>query len=206
MWSKHVQALSLDMITVLGDRAEQVVFCFGSEMRARSLYVMPPKYSNYLDPKEPLFGPVVHEKFKQKGRYEIAEAGRCLALGCNTACVFHLMRTVEVALEAVRLCLQLPIPQKKGDKTWGAALGSFEAELNNKDNLLWPKQWSSMADKKIFSEIHASLLLFKSEWRDPTMHLESTYDPDAAAHLFALVKGFMQKVANRLDETGHPYA
>jgi hypothetical protein len=44
-----------------------------------------------------LFGPQVAKKFKDAA-YDIEHAGNCLALQQPTACVFHLMRAMEVAL------------------------------------------------------------------------------------------------------------
>jgi hypothetical protein len=178
------------------------------QFEARTVLVVPASKADFYDPaKEPLlFGEEVWRKFKRKGRFEIAEAGKCLALSRSTACVFHLMRSVEVVLEAIAICLQLPPPRNKYDKTWGAVLGRYQDELDGREDLLWPRQWNSMKDKKVFGEIHASLLVIKDNWRDPTMHLESTYDENGALHLWALVKGFMQKVASRLDEDGQPLA
>ena len=51
-----------------------------------------------------------------------------------------------------------------------------------------------------------SLIAIKDGCRDDTMHVESTYTEDEANLLFALTKGFMQKVASRLDENGRPFA
>ena len=68
------------------------------------------------------------------------------------------------------------------------------------------RQWTSLADKKFFEEVYMMLNAIKDGCRDDTMHIESSYEMGGAEHLFALVKGFMQKVASRLDEDGHPLA
>lgn len=176
------------------------------ELMGRVVLVLPAGKARLFEPDEPLFGATVHSQFKKKARREIEEAGKCLALGCDTACVFHLMRTVEVAIEAIRLCLQLQAPTKGQHKAWGAVLDRFREELEGRESLTWPRQWSSMADKKTFSQIYASLLAIKDAWRDSTMHVESDYTEKEAAHIFALVKGFMEKLASRLDEDGQPVA
>ena len=116
------------------------------------------------------------------------------------------MRTVEIAIEAIRLCLQLPAPTKGQHKAWGAVLERLREEIEGRESLTWPRQWNSMADKKLFQQLHASLLAIKDAWRDSTMHVESDYNEREASHIFALTKGFMQKVASRLDEDGQPPA
>jgi hypothetical protein len=47
----------------------------------------------------PLFGIKVFDNLSD-ANYDIEEAGKCFALGRNTACVMHLMRALEVALKA----------------------------------------------------------------------------------------------------------
>ena len=154
----------------------------------------------------PLFGKEVDEKFKKKARYEISEAGKCLALDRPTACVFHLMRAVEVAIEAIRTCLQMPSPSRDQHKAWGAVLGAVREELDRRERLDYKHQWNSMADRKLFERMHMSLVAIKDGCRDDTMHVESVYPPSEAEHLFALTKGFIQTVTSRLDEDGQPLA
>jgi hypothetical protein len=55
--------------------------------------------AEYYRATSPLFGGDVDLKFASAS-FEISEAGKCFALGRYTACVFHLMRVMEVALDA----------------------------------------------------------------------------------------------------------
>src|SRR6266571_6806525 len=59
------------------------------------------------DQKE-LFGPAVAKKFKNAAT-DIAKAGNCLALQEPTACVFHLMRAMEVAVRRLSKRLGITI-------------------------------------------------------------------------------------------------
>lgn len=175
----------------------------------RTTLVLPVFRAKLFEPDEPLFGAEVDAKFRTRGRREISEAGKCLALERPTACVFHLMRTVELGLEAVRISLGLPRPAKGQHKAWGAALNSIRQELQGRDNLTYVRQWASLSDKKFFEEVYMMLNAIKDGCRDDTMHIESNYDldgPQGAEHLFGLTKGFMQKLASRLDEDGKPPA
>jgi hypothetical protein len=55
-------------------------------------------------------------------------------------------------------------------------------------------------------DLHASLDAVKNPWRNSTMHVEKKYTDDEAQHIFAAVKGFMKKLAARMDENGEPKA
>ena len=191
---------------MLGGSFGSLVTSFRDETAGRFALVIPTSKVELYEQKRPPFGAEVDTKFRTRGRDEIAEASKCLALRRPTACAFHLMRAVECALDAMRLSLGLREPEKSGEKTWGAVLGTIQTEIENKDKLTHTPQWSSSDDRRVFRRMLASLNDFKENWRDPTMHLESTYTEEQAEHLFALTKGFMQVVASRLDEDGQPLA
>jgi hypothetical protein len=63
-----------------------------SELDGRLFLFMPPEESAYYD-KEDLFG--IKDRFPEANK-EIITAGNCYATGSYTACVFHLMRAVEI--------------------------------------------------------------------------------------------------------------
>ena len=177
----------------------------------QTVLVVPLNKRDLYQPDEPnfgaQFGTEVARKFKSKGKHEIGEAANCLALGRDTACVFHLMRGVEAAIEAIRLSLGLPDPTKGQHKAWGAVLGRFQEEIDKRnEDRAWPRQWSSLEDKRFFEQVQMALVAIKDGCRDDTMHVESTYNERQARHLYALTQGFMEKIASRLDENGHPLA
>jgi hypothetical protein len=60
---------------------------------------------------EHLFGPDVTKAFPSAS-FDIREAGSCLAVGADTAAVFHLMRAVEWALRA--LCVHVGLRTLRG--------------------------------------------------------------------------------------------
>ena len=59
-----------------------------------------PKEKGHFFEAEKLFGNTVFDNFPS-AREEIKEAGNCYALNVNTACVFHLMRVVEIGARAM---------------------------------------------------------------------------------------------------------
>jgi hypothetical protein len=46
----------------------------------------------------------------------------------------------------------------------------------------------------------------KNPWRNATMHVEKKYTPEEALHIHSSVRGFMMRLADRMDENGIPIA
>ena len=137
------------------------------------------------------------------GAFELDEAAKCLALGRATACVFHLMRLMEIAVRAVARCLNIPDPIQPADRSWGAVLKKVRGGIDAK--------WSTVAarlagDGETFDSLYASLDAVKNPWRNSTMHPANKYTLEEAEHVFAAVRGFMMKLADRCDENGDPMA
>lgn len=79
----------------------EVIVRLEEDLRKQIFLAIQPGDSRYYEQTEPLFGIAVHESFPST-RFDISEAGKCLALHRGTGCVFHLMRALEVSLRVVR--------------------------------------------------------------------------------------------------------
>jgi DNA topoisomerase IA len=44
----------------------------------------------------------------------------------------------------------------------------------------------------------------KDAWRNATMHVENKYTEEEARRIYDAVRGFMMKLASRMDEQGMP--
>jgi hypothetical protein len=129
--------------------------------------------------------------------YDIEEAGKCFALDRYTACVFHLMRVMEVGLRALGASLNDPTLDPKTNPTWGRILNRGDKELAKPANDRSP-EWRTKAD--FFEGAHATLRAVSIAWRNPTMHLEKTYNEERALDIFNAVKGTMRHLATGLRE------
>lgn len=176
------------------------------ELSLSTVLVLGPKEQDYYAPTKPHFGEEVAKKFPTMAVFEIDEAAKCFALSRSTAAVFHLMRVVEVGIRAVARCLQIPDPIKAGDRNWGNVLKEIKKDLDAHAGSAPTKRWSIPEDKEFFEEIYVSLDAVRVAWRNTTMHVENKYTTDEAEHIFIAVKGFMKKMASRLDENGDPKA
>jgi hypothetical protein len=110
---------------------------------------------------------------------------------------------MEIAILALSRCMAIPDPIRPGDRNWGTILNAVWAGIEAR----WPTTASRLAgDGALFEELHASLDAVKNPWRNSTMHVEKKYTGDEAEHIFVAVKGFMKKLASRMDEEGKPLA
>jgi len=142
------------------------------------------------------FGDTVAKQFPSIG-VEIEEAAKCLALERNTACVFHLMRAMEVGLRSLGKALNDPTLDPARNPNWETILRRCDAELKKplKDR---SPEWST--DDEFFSAATANLRAVKDAWRNPSMHVGSIYDNERALDVFNAVKAFMRHLATKLCE------
>lgn len=156
----------------------------------------------FYQPAIPLFGATFEGKFPTDGAFELDEAAKCLALGRPTAAVFHLMRVMEIGIKALAACLGIPDPVKPAERNWSLILGKI---MDDGIKVKWPNAAARMVPECVAMEqLHASLDAVKNPFRNTTMHVESKFTDSEAQHILALVKGFMMRLADRMDENGEP--
>lgn len=141
------------------------------------------------------FGEDISNKFGP-ARDDIEEAGKCLAYGRGTACVFHLMRVMEVGLRALGDSLNDPRLDPKRNPSWDSILKKCDEEL------LIPlhsrcDEWRE--DDGFHSTASAQLHAVKDAWRNPTMHVERKYTPEEAEEVWNVVRAFMRHLSKRLS-------
>ena len=128
---------------------------------------------------------------------EIQQAGKSYALSLNTACVFHLMRALEVALKVISKSLNIQDPTKDHERSWFKILGAIDAELKGRKASNTP-DWT---DKRHFYEaLHAQLEAIKNPWRNSTMHVEISYDEEMALDIFNATDALFRHITTRLNE------
>jgi hypothetical protein len=158
---------------------------------ARHLCFMVPVDRAKLYTESSLFGADVTERFPS-AIIDIEEAGKCLAMQRGTAAVFHLMRVMEVGLKATAGALGIPYAP-----SWESYLRQIKASMDD-DWKKKPVKWRK--SEPFFRDVHAHLYAVKSAWRNPTMHIVSSYTPEMAEEVFNAVKGLMRHLATKLRE------
>jgi hypothetical protein len=128
-----------------------------------------------------LFGPDVASKFPAAS-VDLAEAGKCFSAERYTACVFHLMRVMEVGL--VRLAKRFNV-KGVSTRTWGEIIGVIAGALRPKSKRMQAKYGPTVA---YFRGA-------KDGWRDRVCHSNASYSEGQAKAIFLATEGFMVGLA-----------
>ena len=182
----------------LGTQAEELRLRMHDDLKLH-LYLFVPSTDAELYSSPRLFGDKVAENFPSAD-FDITEAGKCLAVGRDTACVFHLMRAMEVALRALTNSLSSPY-----GANWNKTLNDFDKTLGairdtlNLNGAQKPVGWEE--NEQFYSEASALLRNVKNAWRNNVMHLEQKYTSDEARQIFHTTKSAMHFLATKLKET-----
>lgn len=130
--------------------------------------------------------------------YDIKEAGKCLALRRNTACVFHLMRVMGAGVTALGKSLNEPTLDASRNLTWDNVLRRCGKEVGEKYDKMSPI-WQ--ADKQFYAEATARLFAVKDAWRNPNAHeVGDKYTDEEAEDIYRTVRSFMRHLATKLKE------
>jgi hypothetical protein len=157
------------------------------ELSARTLLAIAADRRKYYEPPEPLFGEAVQTAFGQDAADELVEAGNCLAVGQNTASVFHLMRLMEIALRKLGQEINATIVDKDGvHLQWRVILNNMNDKIKKMDRGEVQNKWA---------ESYALLDHVGKAWRNDTMHPNKSYDEKQALAVFNAVESFMRDLA-----------
>jgi hypothetical protein len=157
------------------------------ELESRQFLYVSPSLAEYYT--NPLGGwSDVVDKFPP-AQFDIEESAKCFALGRHTACVFHLMRVMEIGLRGLAKDLRIPYAP-----SWESYIKQIQASIDQKrraKGVRWRR------DEPYFTEVLGDLTSIKMAWRNPTMHVRRKYTPDETLDIFNAVKTFMQRLAVR---------
>jgi hypothetical protein len=182
----HMMAQALreeSKLGVLVEAVSQVERTIKWEMEDKLFMYIPPERAERYDQKE-LLGKDVNAKFPAL-QYDIAEAGTCYACGRSTAVVFHLMRIMEVGVQAFGTKLGVSLVK---EKVWQVILDGINAAIKK----LPPKDPATIE----LAQVSANLYSVKLAWRNEVMHPKDTYTLEEADNLIRQVKIFMEQLVN----------
>lgn len=161
------------------------------------LLQVPPENSDAYGNADP-FGSKVTASFGSAA-YDVEEASKCLALDRSTACVMHLMRVVELAVDAVALGVGVHEGAVRAASTWEHLLKEINSRIQGNNKTKIPT-W--VASQSFYEEAYAYLLAVKTAFRNRSMHLEKKYTLEEAGRVYTAVKSLMQHLAEHLSESG----
>jgi hypothetical protein len=146
--------------------------------------------ASYLCSQVELIGTEIESAFP-KTIEDWDEAAKCLAFERPTACVFHLMRAMELAVQ--RLYSELGLTGEI-EREWGKLLSDIGKSIEAMPN-------ASPEDKQArnkWSAAHTHLYHVKQAWRNEVMHPKQTYTEVEAKAVFDAVKSFMRHLSGLL--------
>ena len=150
-------------------------------------HVDQPDVPLYLEAKP--FGERVGRKFP-KAAEDIAEASKTLALQRSTACVFHLMRVMEIGIQALGKKLKVAINPET--ETWYQI-----GEHVDKAIRALPAQTDREKKRKArLAAASANLNAVRIAWRNEVMHPKQTYTREEAHEVYRATRAFMDHLAS----------
>ncbi len=189
---KHDKELTpqafVNEITILKKRIDD-------ELKNVEFFSLEPGRSSFVsDPY--LFGVKVFNRFPS-AVLDVEEAGKCFAFSRFTACVFHLMRVVETGLRELGRSLNDPSLDPKTNPNWERILKRCDDELKKPHADRTP-EWRNAP--QFFAEATANLRAVKDAWRNPSLHVEISYDEDKCSELWNAVRAFMRHLGEGLPK------
>jgi hypothetical protein len=130
-------------------------------------------------------------------KYDSVEALRAFALGRNTACVFHLMRVLELVLTALGAVFGVSLAHTN----WAPAIDQIESRVREMHREpAWKIRPDCKEQQEFYSQAASHFGLLKDAWRNYTAHARGRYDEQEATDIMTSVRAFMQRLATRLQE------
>lgn len=156
------------------------------ELKTAIVLQIPRERSKYYGEKQ-LFGLEVSARFPDVSD-DLEEASNCIAVDRYTAAVFHVMRVLEVGLQALASKLSISLAK---DRNWQSILNDVKGAVNR-----LPR--SSREEKGFLakcSAAHAHLQAVKDAWRNDVMHPRASYSEYQAIDIIDNSRALMIKIA-----------
>ena len=167
-----------------------------AEMGLIVFALIPPDKAQFAE-QPALFGEAVTMAFPSAAN-EIKQAGNCLATDLNTAAVFHLMRTTEIAVRALAKHLETTFD---GDLKY-ADCGKLARAINTRLEQLRqePRGEARTAELEFYGEVLAEFNSLKDLWRTPLVHTMKNANALEASIVLMHVRCLMSRLAAKISE------
>lgn len=178
---------------------EELDLAIGKDLGDKLFLCVSKQDSEFYD-RGDLFGPQVRDHFPEASK-EITFAGNCYATGNYTACVFHLMRAVEIGARVTVKALGVKKYLSKSVELcdWGQLIGALQkgvTDLSSKQNT----SAQAKAKYEFYNHAMAQFRNFKDAWRNNISHKRTTYLQGTALDIINSTRYLMVHLAERLKE------
>lgn len=163
---------------------------FRGEISGTKVFSVTPEKGRYFRSASFIFGTEALAVFPN-AEYDFEEAAKSLATARNTACVFHLMRAMEMIVAVAGAQLNATVIDKSNQALeWGKILANMSARIEAMDKGDIRTQWNA---------VHSLLYHVKEAWRNPTMHPGEKYTDDEAREILDAVRAFVRAITPLID-------
>lgn len=166
-------------------------------------------FTQYVD-NDTLLGKSVRDSFPS-AVYDIGQAGNCIAIGCPTAAVFHLMRVVEWGMRFLCIDLGLRKVRRKDKKSgrvtytplgwtdWETLINQMRSRATGRISKL-----KRGGEKQSLQEFYIPMIqdvdAMKDAFRNHVMHTRREYTSSEAQAILDRVRHLMTNLASRVSE------
>lgn len=177
-----------------GQELIQIQTRLNDELEARLFFSVPQEKAKFYHDNPDPYGASVAQAFPSI-LFDATEANKCFALGRATACVFHLMRVLEIGLSVLAAKFSIP----SGHTNWHNIIEGVERAVRNMGaDPAKPADWKDQ--QEFYSQVANHFMIFKDAWRNYTAHARGKYTDEEAGIIMANTQAFIQKLATRLHE------
>ncbi len=182
----------------LMDQARNVQLLVHKEIKGKVFFYVPAERVKFFPTNVAphLFGKAVADAFPTAAQ-DIDEAGMCLGLDRGAACVFHLMRALEVGLGVLGKVFGVSLEHTN----WAPAIEQIEKKIRHMHE---DPDWKALPDcrgqQEFYAQAASHFAILKDAWRNYTMHARGFYTAQQVERIFENTKGFLQELAGRLHE------
>jgi hypothetical protein len=174
----------------LESRLDHVQKCVQSELKSK-LFFFVAKAKYYIQPLEGWDEALKRFNGSTSANaieMDVEEAGKCLAFDRGTACVFHLMRIVEIGVQEFGLRIGF---HKATETVWDTIMDKIGKAIDALPILTAVQRQKKLEYQGVVPYLHA----VRKAWRNPVMHPKGEYTPEQATEIFLAVRLYMNHLA-----------
>jgi hypothetical protein len=172
---------------------DRIDYILVHELKSIICFILPKDSNRYINCE---IDPIIHNSFPDL--FDFKEANKCFAFGCNTACVYHCNRTLELVLPKIAKLLKKITPKYDAKKSfndnWGTILNSIDAEVRRLTQLPNKSRDRNAKLSKI-SELSLTMRNINDAWRKNAVHAHGEFSRLQATEILNFTSWFLKYIA-----------
>ena len=176
----------------LGENIKTIQGRLEDELTLTSLMVLERDKAAYYDLKEPIFSEDVDQRLPKEIIDHFKEANKCYALDRYSACIYHLMGTLDITFKCIAKSLNTSIDIFDPKLDWEKIIHNIQAGITSMSQSQ-PKKWKKK--EVLFEGLLLDIRAIRRVVRNPSAHYRETYTAEDALKFLNAIKTFMTDYA-----------